>query len=101
MDEFENKVLDIISKLYEREYIGKLHISRIKPFGFKLTLGMNNVDKPIVIAAQLNEEDFLKYVYNELRERNFVAAVHYSMGEQILPYSDCKIPACDEGRCTN
>lgn len=59
----------MIEEIYKKKYIGKLFIKRLEPMGLTVILGMNNVEKPITISAQLNDVDFLKFFRKELHDR--------------------------------
>lgn len=78
MEDLEQAVLDIVRKAYCREYVGKLKVSELKDgnnvVGYHLTLGLNNIDKPVTINIEGSTEVFLKGIEQELRKRH----LHYS-----------------------
>lgn len=91
LQEIEAAVLDIIKKVYEAKYIGKLKIEEIKDcngksIGYKLTLGLNNVERPITIQMEGNINKFLSYIEKELRARH----LHYTSF-----YTGYKVPIED------
>lgn len=90
IDEIKYSILDIIEQVYQRKYIGKLYIARLDPIGLQVKFGMNNVDKPIVISAQLNDVDFLKFLKEELRSRG-LNTVKYFLGVKSYP-DNCNNP---------
>lgn len=72
MNDMEKAILSIIEKRYKRKYIGGLKVTKLGTgwAGYKLTLDLGNPDvKPIVIAADLEAEDFLKFIEQELISR--------------------------------
>lgn len=84
IDEITNTILDNIEKIYDRKYIGKIDVKRINPIGISVTLSLNNVDKPLVIAAELNDNDFIKFFNQELHDRG-LNTVKYFMGVKSYP----------------
>ena len=72
MNKMEQAVLDIIEKRYKRKYVGGIKITKLGKgwTGYKLVLDLGNPDKRIIqISADLEAEDFLKYVEQELISR--------------------------------
>ena len=67
--DLELAVLDMIKNLYECEYVGKIKVKETKR-GYLLELGLGKNDVPYTLAFDGNEECFLKYLKNELREAN-------------------------------
>ena len=72
MNKMEQAVLDIIEKRYKRKYVGGIKITKLGKgwTGYKLVLDLGNPDKRIIqISADLEAEDFLKFVEQELISR--------------------------------
>ena len=72
MNDIEKAILCIIEKRYKRKYVGGIKVTKLGTGreGYKLVLDLGNPDKPLIqIAADLNAEDFLKYVEQELISR--------------------------------
>lgn len=69
--EIEQATLDIIKKVYCKEYISKLKVDELVDGGYSLMLAMNNRDKPIYINYGGTAEEFLKFIKEELRYRHF------------------------------
>ena len=72
MNKMEEAILEIIEKRYKRKYIGGIKVTKLGMgwAGYKLVLDLGNPDRrPIVIAADLEAEDFLKFVEQELISR--------------------------------
>ena len=71
--ELELAILDIIRKVYEAEYTGRIKVISSHDCGdiyqYELILGMNNFERPIRMGYQGNQQDFLKYIDKELRRR--------------------------------
>lgn len=70
MNHLEKHILDIIEKRYKRKYTGGIQVTKLLS-GYKLVLDLGNPDKRVIqIAADIDsEEDFLKYVEQELISR--------------------------------
>ena len=70
MNHLEKHILDIIEKRYKRKYTGGIQVTKLLS-GYKLVLDLGNPDKRIIqISADIDsEEDFLKYVEQELISR--------------------------------
>ena len=90
LDEIKYSILEIIEQVYQKKYIGKLYITRLDPIGLQVKLGMNNVDKPIVISAQLNDVDFLKFFREDIRTRG-LNTIQYFLGVKSYP-DNCNNP---------
>ena len=87
MNKLEQEILDIIEKRYKRKYVGGIKVTKLgtSPEGFKLVLDLGNPDvRPIQISADLNAEDFLKFVEQELISRQ-LHKVLFFRGVKIYP----------------
>lgn len=90
IEEIKCNILRIIEQVYNKKYIGKLDIIRLDPIGLQVKFGMNNVDKPLVISAELDDESFLKFLKEELRVRG-LNTVQYFLGVKSYP-DNCNGP---------
>ena len=86
--ELEAAIRDIVGDIYCKEYISKLIITELPEGGYSAKFALNNIDKPLVISAQLNATDFLKFMKEELRTKS-LWRVEYSLGYKTYP-EDCK-----------
>lgn len=83
LTDLEVAILGFMRKIYCKEYIGKINVSKLpEDVGYKLTLGLNNNEKPLVIAIEGSEQDLLKSIYEELRFRNLVEVEYFEGYEQ-------------------
>lgn len=83
----EEAILEIIEKRYKRKYVGGIKVTKLGMgwAGYKLVLDLGNPDRrPIVIAADLEAEDFLKFVEQELVSRQ-LQRVKFFRGVKIYP----------------
>ena len=73
MNDIEKAILCIIEKRYKRKYVGGIKVTKLGTGreGYKLVLDLGNPDKRIlqISADYESEEDFLKYVEQELISR--------------------------------
>lgn len=65
----EVAIKDLFREVYCKEYVGKLKLEELLTTegthrGYKLTLGMNNVDKPIIISLKV----ILNHTLNSLNK---------------------------------
>lgn len=95
MNKLEQEILDIIEKRYKHKYIGGIKVTKLgtEPEGYKLVLDLGNPDKRVIqISADLNAEDFLKFVEKELISRQlykvqfFRGIVNYPEDEKRRTY---------------
>lgn len=94
----EAAIRDLFKQIYSKEYVGKLKLEELLTTegahrGYKLTLGMNNVDKPLIISFEGTEKPYLKFLKQELRDRR-LGDTHYYLGYK--QYN--KLESCNE--CT-
>jgi hypothetical protein len=92
MKDLENAILEIIRRLYCCEYVGQITVKQLQSYhecdnsGYELVLGLNCNDKPLrLVSNAANEEEFLKYIVNELRERQ----LHLTRYFKKYHYDEC------------
>jgi len=72
MNKMEEAILDMIERRYKKKYVGGIKVTKLGKgwAGYKLMLDLGNPDKQLItISADLEAEDFLKYVEQELISR--------------------------------
>ena len=80
MNELEKAILDMVEKRYEHKYIGGIKVVKLGDEGYKLILNLGNPDvRMIQISAQLNAEDFLKFIEKELISRQLIKSKWYKI----------------------
>lgn len=89
MNHLEQAILDIIEKRYKRKYVGGITVTKLISGGYKLVLDLGNPDRRLIqIAADItSEEDFLKYIEQELISMQ-LHKVKYFRGVKIHPEDD-------------
>lgn len=85
--ELEQVIREYIRDIYKKEYIGKLWIQKLNPKGYYIKLGLNTPDQPLVIYGEMEDEDFLKFLKRELKDKRF-NLVYYG-GLQLTYPQDC------------
>ena len=88
--ECKEALLSLIEQIYNKKYVGTIKVSRLQPIGWRVRLGMNNNDKPIIIAAELSDKMFLKFFKKELLDRNW-DLVQFFLGYKTNPDKGCPI----------
>ena len=94
MNHLEKHILDIIEKRYKRKYVGGIKVTKLLS-GYKLVLDLGNPDKRVIqIAADFeSEEDFLKYIEQELISRQ-LERVQFFRGVINYPEDDQRRTCC-------
>lgn len=77
--ELEQAILDYITTLYSACYIGFLQVRKLNP-GYELSIGIPSYMFPTVISGDFtHDEDFLNYIFEELRVRNYMRTYFYKV----------------------
>jgi hypothetical protein len=87
MNEMEEAIINMIECKYKCKYTGHVKVTKLGKggTGYKVKLDFDNLDKPIIqISADLNAEDFLKFVEQELVSRQ-LHRVKFFRGVKIYP----------------
>lgn len=83
----EQVIRDLLKEVYGCEYTGEIKIIELikngVPYGMEVQLGMNNKDKPISIACDFLNDEFLNYLRNDLYDRG-LNLVSYNAGARSL-----------------
>jgi hypothetical protein len=67
--ELKQVILGYMKDLYKMEYIGRLEIEDLYPVGYKVSFNFDRSEMPLVIIADLPDEEFLPFIKEELRNR--------------------------------
>lgn len=65
-------------ELYEMEFVGEIKIEDLEPVGYKVAFNFNKSENPVVIIADLPDEEFLPFIKEEIRSRKFHKVKYYS-----------------------
>lgn len=73
------KILDYIKELYSAEYKGFIEIKKVDSI-YVLSIGIPNYMIPTTMSGEFeNDEEFLNYVYEELRIKNYMRVYFYEV----------------------
>lgn len=64
--------------LYQMEYIGGLEIEDLNPVGYKISFNFDRSEMPLVIIADLPNDEFLPFIKEELRSRKLQRVKYYN-----------------------
>lgn len=82
--ELEQVIREQLLDIYKAEYIGKIYIKKLDPIGYEIKLGMNTPECPDVIYAELEDNEFLKFLKEELKHRRSTVTF-YGKLQKIMP----------------
>lgn len=97
MNSMEKEILNMIEKRYKRKYTGGIKVTKLGKgwAGYKVVLDLGNPDKRFIqISADLEAEDFLKYVEQELISRQ-LHRVQFFKGVKTEPEDDTRRTYCE------
>lgn len=86
--ELEQVIREYILDMYDKEYSGKLQIEKLNPIGYHVVFGLSTPEKPLVIYAELPDEQFLKFLKEELRIKRF-NLIYYGKLYSTYPITSC------------
>ncbi len=84
-EDLEQLTLEYIQNLYKRKYIGKIKVVKLNPIGYSVKLGLISIDQPISIYAELEDEQFLKFLKQELKDRR-LSSTYFGELNMVYPY---------------
>jgi len=73
--ELEAAIRDIIKSLYHKEYIAPIHIKDLET-GYEVAFEHIQYH-PLFISAELPDNEFLKFMREELRHKSFLIAKYF------------------------
>lgn len=76
--ELKQQILDYIQEIYKVNFIGKLKIQNLDPEGYKVSFYFDKSENPVVLIADLPDEEFLKFIKEELRKSKFHKVKYYT-----------------------
>lgn len=60
------------------EYIGGIDIESLDPVGYKVSFNFDRSEMPLVIIADLPDNEFLPFIKEEIRSRKFNRTKYYN-----------------------
>lgn len=92
--ELERVILEYLEDIYKAKYIGKLKVTKLIPFGYQVSLGMNTPECPQIIYAELKDKEFLKFLREELRNKKLNMAFYGKLQKAMPPECNTINKAC-------
>ena len=87
MNDMEKAILEILECKYKCTFTGHIKVTKLGKggTGYKVVFDFDNLDKPVLqLSADLNAEDFLKFVEQELVSRQ-LHRIKFFRGVKIYP----------------
>jgi hypothetical protein len=93
--DLESAVRKLIEDIYEAKYNRLLTVKETfnwagKHLGYKLSLSLNKDERPIELAMEGNEEQFLKFIENELRHNCYNHVKFYTAKRIYFSHGCCE-----------
>lgn len=66
--EIEQVIQEYFLNIYGKTYTGKLSIEKLNPIGYCIKFGMDRPYQPTVIYAELEDQEFLKYLKQQIKD---------------------------------
>ena len=63
--ELNQVIREYMRELYEMEFVGEIKIEDLEPVGYKVAFNFNRSENPVVIIADLPDEEFLPFIKEE------------------------------------
>lgn len=88
------QVEELINCVYKCKYIGKTKVTKLfnfsgDPYGYKVTIGLNNEDKPLELAFDGDAKEVLCLLEKKLRQSHLIDT-SYSYGMKGESWEDIK-----------
>ena len=87
--ELNQVIREYMRELYEMEFVGEIKIEDLEPVGYKVSFNFNRSENPVVIIADLPDEEFLPFIKEEIRSRKFQRVQYF--GAYKLPPENSRI----------
>lgn len=62
---------------YQMEFIGGITIENLDPVGYKVAINLDHSENPIILMADLPDEEFMDFIKEELRSRKLHRVKYY------------------------
>ena len=75
----EQKIYELISQIYQANYIGYLKVEDLNP-GYKLILGIPSYMAQTSIATDIDDDvEFINFIEKEIKSRNYLRQEYYKV----------------------
>ena len=98
--ELEAAILEGVQALYKKKYVGRLKVIPLTN-GYQMKMWLNHPEAPLVITAELSDQEFLSFILKELQSRHLELTEYFTGYKMEDPYNNCdNITSCCEKRRT-
>lgn len=73
---------------YKMEFLGDIKIEDLDPVGYIVSFNFNKTENPVVIIADLPDEEFLNFIKEEIRRRSFHKTKYYNTFKLYSDYCE-------------
>lgn len=67
-----------MKELYQMDFTGDIKIKDLDPVGYSVSFNFNKSENPLVIIADLPDDEFLPFIKEEIRSRKFHKVNYYN-----------------------
>ena len=96
IQDIEQATLDFIKIYSKKEYIGKINVSKLDPLGYEVTLYPQGEYVPLVFYAELDDENFIKYLKEEVRNKKFHLSNYGVLNKRDITFNLTKSCSCND-----
>ena len=96
--ELEAAILENVQDLYKKKYVGRLKVVPLYN-GYQMKMWLNHPEAPLVISAELSDQEFLPFIIKELQSRH-LELTEYFTGYRTEDPNNCNntTTCCDKRR---
>ena len=95
--QLKQAILDIIHSLYKKDYIAPIHIRDLDPIGYEIGFEHHQY-YPVYISAELSDDEFLKFLEQELRHKSFLLAEYFENNRYTATFRENPFNLCCHSR---
>lgn len=77
--EIDDRIREIIRKIYQCEYVRNIRIDRLHPIGYKISLPLNSHERPYTLAIEADGDNFFTLFEEMLREASLNSVEFYDI----------------------
>lgn len=84
IQDIKQVTLDFIKTFYNKNYVGKILVNKLEPVGYEVILYPQGEYVPMVFYAELEDEQFIKYLKEEIRTKKFHLSNYGNLNKKDL-----------------
>lgn len=92
--ELEQVTREYMLDIYKAEYIGKMKVEKVQPFGYLIKLGLNTPECPYIIYAELKDKEFLEFLREQLKTMKLHMVFYGKLFKTMPPECNTVNRAC-------